>query len=209
MVLRPGQTPLIDLENPPDWTLPEWFTDCPNEPHIDTPLHHGRLMLASEMVHDIVDNLSIPVMADTVVDIGAGDGGLLETLEDLTAEWGTECWGYDLALPSVQYAQDIRHVNVTAVNVFSDEARWGDVCVATEFIEHMVDPHGTVEYIAERSPWVVASSPFTETIDAHYPLHTWAFTLEGYKALFEDAGYVVIRQETIDMFQVLLATLPS
>jgi len=205
-VIRPGQTPLIDLENPPDWTRPEWFTDCPNEPHIDTPLHRGRLLLASEMVHDAVENAEVSI--DSVVDIGAGDGGLLETLEDLEVEWGTQLWGYDLALPSVEYAQKVRHVQVAAMNVFSEEARWGDLCVATEFIEHMVDPHGTVEYIAERSRWIVASSPFTETLDAHYPLHTWAFTLDGYKALLEDAGYTVIRQETVDMFQVLLGQLP-
>ncbi len=184
-MIRPGQTPLIDLENPPDWTRPEWFTDCPNEPHIDTPLHRGRLLLASEMVHEAVESRA--PLGTSVVDIGAGDGGLLETLIDLKYRYGTNSWGYDLAEPS--------------------EARWGDLCIATEFLEHMVDPHGTVAYIAKRSPWLVASSPFTETLDAHYPLHTWAFTLEGYKALLEDAGYTVLRQETVDMFQVLLAHL--
>lgn len=199
MDLKPGQVPLIDLDNPPDWTRPEWFLDCPNEPHIDTPFHHGRLMMASQAA-------TIAIMSDskvkTVADFGAGDGGLLETLKGFTE---VDMWGYDLSRPSIDYAFHHRGINIERRDVINTEPEWPDLAIVTEFLEHLVDPFTFVRRAAEHCGWIVASSPFTETLEHHYPLHCWAFDLAGYRALLEDAGFEVVSLNTVDMFQVVLA----
>lgn len=198
-----GQTPLIDLENPPDWTRSEWFLDCPNTPHIDTPLHHGRLMLAAEFVTCVL-------MADetvrNVADFGAGDGGLLEQIWEGNGDPPIDIWGYDLAQPSIDYAKSIRGVDIENLDVINTEPRWPDLMIVTEFLEHLVDPFTFLRRAKEGGvAWVVASSPYTETLEYHYDLHTWAFTLEGYASLLADAGFEVVNQDTVDMFQVVSA----
>jgi hypothetical protein len=83
------------------------------------------------------------------------------------------------------------------------------VCaVATEFLEHLADPHGFVRTLPGCYQWVVASSPAFETASSHYAFHTWAWDTDGYRALFERAGFDVLRHEIAGEFQVLLAAAP-
>lgn len=200
MDLKPGQTPLIDLDNPPDWTKPEWFLDCPNTPHIDTELHRGRLLLAAKFV---VDAISIDSGIWQVADFGAGDGGLLAEVQK---SWNGDMWGYDLAQPSIDYAKDVRGIDIEALDVINNDPDWPDLLIATEFLEHLVDPWTFLRRAyAGGVKWIVASSPWTETLEHHYDLHTWAFDLLGYVSLLEDCGFTVTAQETTGMFQVVAA----
>jgi hypothetical protein len=50
---------------------------------------------------------------------------------------------------------------------------------------------------------LVASSPHTERPGAAYGFHTYAWDLDGYRALLEQAGFEVVRQEPVGMFQVV------
>lgn len=197
--IKEGQTPLIDLEDPPDWTRPEWFHDCPNEPHIDTPLHRGRLLLAVELAMEAITKYDL----QRVADFGAGDGGLLEQLKLRFS--GLDFWGYDLAQPSIDYAKKKRGIDIENRDVISTEPTWPELMITTEFLEHLVDPFTFLRRAREADvQCVVASSPFTETLENHYPLHTWAFDLAGYAELLEDAGFGIEKQKTVDMFQVCL-----
>jgi hypothetical protein len=160
----------------PEYTTAEWYADRESAPHLEQDLHVGRLYRAA----DFVKLTWKPGM--TVVDLGAGDGGLLSLLGNIPA------WGFDLQQSNVD-ASKARKVDVRYGNVFdiSDED-WGDIVIATEMIEHLVDPHGFVRFCAEHCEYLVASSPGNETPDDHYGFHTWGWDMPGYRALLEENG---------------------
>lgn len=179
----------------PEWTKPEWHALRERAPHVDQAGHRPRLQAAAQMVGLVW----LPGM--TVVDLGAGDGGLLSLLDRVP---GHAKWGYDLTDANVDGAAQ-RGVDVRLGDCVDGEVEWGDIAVATEMLEHLVDPHAFVRKIADHSQFLIASSPWTETAAAHYEFHTWAWDIEGYARLCEDNGWSILGHVSVSWFQVLLA----
>jgi hypothetical protein len=179
----------------PEWTLPEWHAKRERAPHVDQPGHRPRLKAAAELVQVVWE----PDM--TVVDLGAGDGGLLSLLDRIPAD---RKYGYDLTPQNVAGATQ-RGQNVILGDCVDGVIDWGDIAVATEMLEHLVDPHDFVGRIADNSRFLVASSPWTETEDAHYEYHTWAWDVPGYAELLESNGWVILSHVSVSWFQVVLA----
>jgi 2-polyprenyl-3-methyl-5-hydroxy-6-metoxy-1,4-benzoquinol methylase len=189
---------LFDEGSIPEWTTPEWYEGREAAPHLEQEGHRERLLLTAELVNS--------AHAAHVVDLGAGDGGLLSVLPKTVRNYG-----YDLQQTNVDAAKQ-RRVAVVLQDVVNDNSWMSTVnpntcLVATEMIEHLLDPHAFVKKLYDETParWLVASSPYTETVDSHYEFHTWAWDLAGYRKLLEDSGWRVLRQETAWISQVLLA----
>lgn len=179
----------------PEYTRPEWYAGREHAPHLEQPGHRDRLMQTAAFVAQaaFADGLR------TVVDLGAGDGGLLSLLgPSLTS------WGYDLMDANLDAAKE-RGVDVRYGDVVDGDIEWADIAVCTEMLEHLVDPHTFVQRIAQHAPVLVCSSPWRERPTFAYEFHTWAWDLIGYRALVEQAGYRVQRQRQVHDFQVLLA----
>lgn len=178
----------------PEYTTPEWYAGRESVPHLKQEGHRDRLIRSASFVARAAFGLP----GANVVDLGAGDGGLLSLLGPRV-----KAWGYDLQDTNVQAAKgrgvDVRHGDVVAGDI-----EWGRVAVATEMLEHLVDPHGFVKRIAEHSQFLVASSPRFETADDHYEFHTWAWDMRGYANLMYQGGFTIIRHEPVFGFQVLL-----
>lgn len=179
----------------PEHCTPEWYAGRERAPHVDEALHRPRLELAAQM--------AVASGRHTLVDLGAGDGGLLQLL----AGSGISGWGYDLQQSNVDGALE-RGVEVWLGDVLTDEIEWGEIAVATEMIEHLVAPHGFVAWVREHAEVMIASSPWTETAESHYGYHTWAWDREGYRAMFEAAGWQIVDHRAAGMFQVLMAVHP-
>lgn len=163
-------------------------------PHLEQHNHRDRLIAAS---------LAVQKMAPrTVVDLGCGDGGLLELLGYL----GIVAWGYDFA-PANADGWSERGVVAELYDVFGPRQvpSWGELVVLTEVLEHLSDPHGVLEWISRHAPMVVASSPKDETGSRHAEEHAWAWDLEGYRALFEP-HWIVESHEPVGWSQLLSAT---
>jgi 2-polyprenyl-3-methyl-5-hydroxy-6-metoxy-1,4-benzoquinol methylase len=195
-----GEWKLWHGSNPPEWTTPEWYGERPSAHHLEEGIHRGRLFAAADFVHSARQLGYGP----KVVDLGAGDGGLISMIN--TAE--VKCWGYDLQPSNVDYAHHIRQVDVRYGNALEDEIEWADIAVCTEMLEHLVDPHGFVKKISEHSRALVASSPANETSASHYAFHTWAWDAEGYYDLMEQGGFKVVRSRSVDYWTVVLAVRP-
>jgi len=177
----------------PEYTTPEWYAERESAPHLEQDLHRGRLTTAAALAKMYADRHGY-----SVIDLGAGDGGLLSLLD------GVNCWGYDLQQSNVDAAK-VRGVDVRYGNVFDiPDDQWAPIAVATEMIEHLVDPHGFVRYVAQRSQFLVASSPWTETPEDHYGYHTWGWDMDGYATLLKQNGFNVIQHAMVDMFQVIV-----
>lgn len=189
---------LFEEDTIPPWTTAEWYAGRDRAPHVDEAVHKERLLLAALMV----DRVATYEGLRTLVDLGCGDGGLLWLLRGSKVPL-TGAWGYDLQQSNVQPAVAERKVDVRYGDVVAGEVEWGEIAVATEMLEHLVDPHGFVRRIAENSRVLVASSPYTERPGNAYEFHTWAFDLEGYRELLEQGGFEVVAHETTGMFQVI------
>jgi hypothetical protein len=176
----------------PECSTSEWYARRDRAPHLEEAPHVGRLRLAAEMV-----NAGEPV---TVVDLGAGDGGLLSLL-NCPHPWR---YGYDLQPSNVEGARG-RGEDVWLVDVVTEPIMWAAAAVATEMLEHIVDPHGFLAGIPPVVRSIVASSPYLETGDSHYEYHLWAWNMAGYAAMFEGAGWTVVDHRTTGLFQVLRA----
>lgn len=180
----------------PEWTTPEWYAGREAAPHLEQELHRPRLQLAAEFALH-----AYSVGARSLVDLGSGDGGFL-TLVQPPFE---NAYGVDLQQSNVDAAV-VRGVHVELGDVVNGgDEWWADVAIATEMLEHLVDPHAFVRKVATTCEWLVASSPWNESPGAAYSFHTWAWDQDGYRALVEQAGYEVQRHGTTGMFQVLLA----
>jgi hypothetical protein len=186
----------------PVFTTPAWYAGRERAPHLEQPGHRERLLLAADMVHEAHTAYGI----QSVVDLGAGDGGLLSWLEAPDGQpwqFGPTMWGYDLQQTNVAGARE-RGVDVHLGDVLHDDIEWGDLAVATEILEHLLDPHGFVRYMAQKSQAVVVSSPYTETDVEHYEFHTFAWDISGYQDLVTQGGFSVVRHETAAGSQVIL-----
>jgi hypothetical protein len=186
---------LFDPEVVPECATPGWYAGREHAPHLDQDAHRPRLEMAALKATDISDALGLT----TLVDLGAGDGGLLSLLPPRI-----RAWGYDLQPTNVAAAYR-RNADVRYADVLHDNVAWGEIAVATEIIEHLVDPAGFLRLVADNARVIVASSPGTETDQGHYEHHLWAWDMAGYRALFERSGWVVVDHTPCGAFQVLVA----
>lgn len=173
----------------PEWTTPDWYAQRERAPHLEQDGHRGRLLLSAEYVWHARSEHRLR----TVSDLGCGDGGLLSLI-------GAPAWGYDLMPENIAGAAE-RGVDARLGDFMNEPVEWGDITVCTEVLEHLIDPHAFVASIP--SQVLVASSPDGETWEQRYEFHTWGWDMPGYRALFEQGGYRVVRHESIG-FQVLM-----
>lgn len=182
----------------PEFTQPGWYAGREHAAHLEDGGHRPRLQHAASFIAQAAAAYGYR----SVVDLGAGDGGLLSLLGPaMTA------WGYDLMPENIQAAK-VRGVDVRYGDVVAGDIEWADIAVCTEILEHLVDPHGLLLGLPPKVKVLVCSSPWNERPGAAYEFHTWAWDFDGYRALVEQAGFTVQRQMPVDRFQVVLAMRP-
>lgn len=176
----------------PKYTTASWYASRERAPHLEQYGHRDRLLVTSCRVYDLFRAHNFA----NVVDLGCGDGGLLSLLN-------VPAWGYDLSPEAVRAAVDERDVDARLANVVDDQIDWADIAVATEMLEHLVDPHAYVRKIAANAQSIIASSPVFETDQNHYEFHTWAWDAVGYRALIEQAGFTVSVHDIVGNAQII------
>lgn len=178
----------------PEWTTPEWYTGRANAPHLEEPGHRERILRTAEVINEI--------SPASVVDLGAGDGGLLSQLNCESA------WGYDLQQTNIDVAIQRRGVDVQLLDVVANprKVKWGEVAVATEMLEHLINPHKFVKWVCRNCNTLVASSPWNEIDGDHYEFHTWAWDMEGFADMFTKAGFNISKHEIVQGSQIIVGT---
>lgn len=181
----------------------EFHRDRERARHLEQATHRGRLIKAAEYVRRIAYRSET---GTTVSDLGCGDGGLLSLVRGDPRI--ADAWGYDFS-PANAAGWAERGVRAELLDVFGADwylVEFGTVTVVTEVLEHLTNPHGAVRWIGEHSPWIVASSPYTENDVSHDGCHAWAWDDEGYDALLARGGYRVVERHHTEIFQVVMAT---
>lgn len=191
---------LFDPENKPEWLDPEWWVDQPHVNHLGNWVHESRLNSAAQAAVECADLVG----THTICDVGSCDGGLLDLLPE---PYRSSSFGYDVIDSSIEYANDVRGVNVTWANVVeSKRTPLAEVVVCTEMLEHLEDPHQFLKDLKSRGVvYGVFSSPKNETADHHEWNHAWAWDREGYREMFEAAGWEVISHTDVDWSQQIVA----
>lgn len=164
---------------------PEWYEGREHAPHREQLPHWDRMDAAADLVIKAIRDYGVC----SVVDLGAGDGGLLSTIAHNAPLPADRFHGYDLMQTNVDHARADRGMDVRFGNFLTEDIEWCHLTLITECLEHLEDPHAVVRMIAEHSDYLVASSPASETAEAHDPCHAWAWDVEGYQDLLEQGGY--------------------
>lgn len=177
----------------PENAVPEFTTRAFFESHPRIAQEHqigfnARMRLAVDAVLELTRRVSV---IQSVVDLGCDDGELLYRIRE-ERPWLTPLRGYTLGSQSVEFARS-RGLDVTQGDFLTDDVGEFDLTVMTEVLEHLTDPHSFLKQV--ESPYLVVSSPSAETDEWHYEHHAWAWDLEGYRSLVEDAGWFVVKQD--------------
>jgi 2-polyprenyl-3-methyl-5-hydroxy-6-metoxy-1,4-benzoquinol methylase len=187
---------------PPEFTMPAWYAGRERAAHLEQPGHRDRLFLAADHVVTLAARLPLR----SAVDLGCGDGGLLTLIRDRFGDRVQgSCWGYDLCEAAVAAARDERGVSAYLTDVVGcpGAVNWADLAVCTEMLEHLADPHAFAREIGRNCRAVVASSPANESHALHYAFHAWAWDMDGYRKLIEQAGFRVARHDFTCGYQVI------
>lgn len=162
--------------------------------------HRIRLLEALNLIDDIV--LRQDLQLSTLADWGAGTGGLLSEVKK--HHDGLRVWGYDLCPQNVLFGQENYKLDLQLENIVEGDPIRAEIIVMTETLEHLVDPHRLLEFIAEAPPrapetschetrWIVASVPGFEDHLHHYEHHLWAWTENSFPFMFDRSGWHVKR----------------
>ena len=181
----------------PECATPEWYAGRDAAHHLEEPGQRERLTATADMVRSAAASTG----AREFVDLGCGDGGLLQLVGDAF----DAAWGYDLQPANIDHARDVRKVDARLLDMEGPGIDWAPFAACTETLEHLVDPHAYVREIAAHADRLVASSPAFETPGSHYEYHLWAWDAAGYRALMEQAGYTVKAHRLVGMFQITYA----
>lgn len=189
----------------PYFSTQEFHQDREAAPHIDQyGMQRDRLVAVADLVNDYVDMFGIK----SVADICCGDGGLLEYLQPFFKSRKIQSWGYDFQPANVHDAVTKRKVDVRFADVINDDIEYAEMCIMTECLEHFYHPHEYIKKLADNNVKIlIASSPNGEVPEAHYEFHTWGWSEDAYRNLFEQAGYHVIDQTTSTIFQIQVGIL--
>lgn len=152
------------------------------------PGHQLGHQQRTDMVSGVVHRLYRDRPFGSVSDLGCGDGSLLAALADLPVP----AWGYDAGVGNVAVAAET-DLDVRLADFLTDPLDYGELVIASEVIEHLVDPHGFVRDLP--GDLLVLSSPSAETATWHYEHHAWAWDMDGYREMAEGAGWTVIQHE--------------
>lgn len=186
---------LHDPGSVPECTTPQWYAGREHAPHLEQPTHRARILAAAAAVAEAAQTRGL----STVVDLGAGDGGLLSLLGP-----GITGWGYDLQ-PTNVIAALHRNVDVRLADITTGPIMWGEIVVATELLEHLRDPHGLVALAASHGQALVCSAPCEETPEQHYEHHVWAWDQVGFAEMVTSGGWRIMRHGTVAATQIVLA----
>lgn len=164
----------------PAFTTADFFA---SHPWID-PAHQVGHAERTAMVAGLIRQLYSARPFTSISDLGCGDGSLLGALSDIPARK----WGYDAGAGNIARAAQ-SGLDVRAADILRDQIEYGELIVATEVVEHLVDPRGFVANLPGHI--LVLSSPAAETADWHYEHHAWAWDYAGYEDFVESAGWDV------------------
>ena len=161
----------------------EWYRNREAAHHLEEAGHRDRLLVARNFVVE-----ASKMGAKTAVDLGCGDGGLLQLLKFTPVK----AWGYDLMPKNIEHAVNVRGVDARYTDFNSDDIEYGDITIMTEVLEHMIDPHKIVRELP--SKFLIASSPYNESDTNHYEFHLWAWNQQGYDNLITQGGYSIVNK---------------
>jgi hypothetical protein len=191
---------LFDPQDKPEWLDPEWWVDQPHVNHLGNWVHESRLNSAAQAAVECADFVGTTVICD----VGSCDGGLLDLLPE---PYRSHSFGYDVIDASIEYANDVRGVNVTWANVVeSKRTPLAQVIVCTEMLEHLENPRQFLHDLKSRGVvYGVFSSPKNETLDLHEWNHAWVWDMEGYARMFEECGWEIVSHTEVDWSQQIVA----
>lgn len=216
-----GRPVTVELGTPAAWSSRDWHAGRDRAAHLEQPDHRPRLEHTARLVVELDVELWRPAgpTVDTVIDLGAGDGGLLDHLARLRRP-RLVAYGYDWT-PANLAGAAARGVDVfdadiealvaeRALVLEAPVAVGAAIVVLGEVLEHLASPAAVLVdlWAHDEVVAVVASSPWNETADRYSEGHRWAWNLAAYRDLIDRTSppdVAVRSHDTVGPFQIITA----
>ena len=177
----------------PYFTTPEFFAAHPWVDPAHQIGHTERMNMTEQVVRTFLERTPA---VNRVTELGCGDGCLMDRLKDMHS---VTFKGYDACVGSLEQARR-KGLVVYEADIRDVCTQGAQLIIACETVEHMEDPHSFIAGI--ESDWLVVTSPSAETDTWHYEHHAWAWDVDGYSTLVQDAGWNIVEHVTCDAPQV-------
>lgn len=191
---------LFDLGKIPEFTQPEFFAMHGWVNPSEQTGNPQRLAMTARLILELGELFR----ARTLCDLGCNDGGLIQRVKHQF----DRAWGYDMGDDPLEIGKR-RGLDTRKGDILSyTSLEYGELTSCSEVIEHLLDPHAFVRDIPVKL--AVFSSPWREIPGNHYMHHAWAWDTVGYRRLFLDNGWRVLKQVTCYAgFQAIAVTRPD
>lgn len=145
--------------------------------HTRWPEHRIRVDRTIEVAQDLIDTHGLR----SVGDLSAGDGAVVAGLDiaDKTVR--------DIVDGGDSIEQLIRMPHIGPFDLF----------ICSETIEHLEAPWTVLEHVAQRTRWLVLSTPLNEPVVVDNYEHYWSFSAADIYAILDQAGYTDMKIERI------------
>lgn len=168
---------------------------------IDSFSHDFRYSNCSAAVEYLLSVLS-RTKKDSInyLDIGCGDGAIVDLVRpEKFGVYNYSIKGFDFSVNKLKLANfnnDRDNVKFYYGNAFElKDDKNVHLVSMFEFLEHLEDPVSFISEVKERidPDFIIAGSPYLEKLPARPTnAHLFSFGEDGFKALFEQAGYHVV-----------------
>lgn len=135
--------------------------------HTYWPEHIERVDQTTKIAQLLIDTHGL----ETVADLSCGDGAIVRGLERV----------------SFSHMCDYTH-NGDGIEVTIKHLKPVDLFICTETIEHLEAPWTVLEHIAQRTKWLVLSTPLDEDTTENWE-HYWSFTRDDVKTMLTQSGF--------------------
>jgi len=157
----------------------------------------------------------VPKNIRTILDIGCGQGGFLKLIKEQT---GAETWGIEVVIEIAEIAK--HHIDKTLIgkvedSLYSIPDAYFDCITFNDILEHLLEPTEVLKSIRSKlseDGIIIASIPNVRFFHNLYELlikkdwkykdsgildstHIRFFTQKSMKRMFENTGYMLIKQE--------------
>lgn len=136
-----------------------------------------------------------------IVDYGCGTGGLLKFLKHNIFD--RTYLGYDIVQDNVQHCKDYG-LSAECKDITKDNLYYGDLAIATEILEHLLDPREFLNKIPNGT-WLIASVPANENDVSHDPSHIQIWQDDSFVKMVSDCGFVVYHFDKAFISQFVVA----
>lgn len=181
--------------------LPNYNYDFYQQGIYAQPIHHmkGASTMRMLVAKAMVDYLYAKEEIESVLDLGCGDGALLQYIWSPIKTFV----GVDLSKANIEYAKSQSNLIEWLNEDLTTRKNKADLIIICETLEHLLDPVATFKKLDCK--FLITSVPLDETPDKHSPFHVWGWSGDEFSEMISTRFKILYHIRVNKRTQLVLA----